>query len=38
MKKVLLSTMVSSILLTGVALADNNKTLTSKEVCDSEKS
>lgn len=34
MKKVLLSTMVSSLLLTGIAVADNNKTLTSKEVCD----
>jgi len=35
MKKVLLSTLVSSLLLTNLALADSNKTLTSKEVCDS---
>ncbi len=35
MKKVLLSTLVSSLLLTNLALADSNKTLTSKEVCNS---
>ena len=35
MKKVLLSTLVSSLLLTSIAFADSNKTLTSKEVCDS---
>lgn len=35
MKKVLLSTLVSSLLLTSIALSDTNNTLTSKEVCDS---